>query len=261
MKIVSWNVNSVKARHQHLVDWLREQSPDIVLLQELKCSTETFPTEEIEDLGYNLAIHGQKSYNGVAIASKFPLEDITTSFINDPDPSHSRYIEALVSVKPGLVMRVASIYVPNGQEVGSDKFLYKLKFLDALHHHIRTLLNYDEIMILGGDFNVAPENIDVYNPKLSEGSVCFNLEERSRFRKILNLGMIDAYRTANPTSQDFTWWDYRAGAFEHNFGLRIDHLLLSPEACDLLLNCTIIKELRSKAKSSDHAPILVELKV
>jgi exodeoxyribonuclease-3 len=259
IKIASWNVNSVRTRLEHLQQFLANDRADIVLLQELKCTPETFPSSQIEDLGYNIAVNGQKSYNGVAILSKFPLEDISFDLSEDPDNSHARYIEAITTTTDGKVIRVASVYVPNGQDVSSDKFIYKLKFLDALYIHLTKLLNYDEIVVIGGDFNVAPEDIDVYDAEASEGSICFNIQERSRFRKLLNLGFYDAFRLINKNDHEFSWWDYRAGAWQKNIGLRIDHIITSPEATDLIKNCYIEKSLRNMEKPSDHAPVILEL--
>lgn len=259
--IATWNVNSVKSRLTHLTDWLKQDAPDIVLLQELKCMTDAFPYEEVEALGYNLAVHGQKTYNGVAILSKFPLEDISTVFAGDPDATQSRYVEAVISLPHNRALRVASVYVPNGQEVGCDKFDYKMAFMDALHVHMKALLQQEEIMVIGGDYNVAPEEIDVYDPLKINGSICFHPLERAKYRTYLNSGLIDAYRMRHPDSQQFSWWDYRAGAFEKNHGLRIDHLLLSPQASDLLESCDVVHRLRALEKPSDHAPVICGLQI
>lgn len=292
LSIATWNVNSVKSRLMHLLEWLRADKPDIVLLQELKCVEDAFPKMEIEDLGYNLAIYGEKTYNGVAILSKFPLEDITRGIPGYDDP-RARYIEAVVSVegrgsrgekkyndltnsplapRPSpLVIRVASVYVPNGQEATSDKFQYKLQFLDHLHAHLQTLLSYQEILVVGGDYNIAPDDIDVHNPKEWEGSVLTHDAVRKRFRKTLNLGMYNALKlvasrqlpvAGNQAGDrrletgDYSWWDYRNSGFERDNGLLIDHLLLSPQAADALESCTIEKSLRALEKPSDHTPVV-----
>jgi exodeoxyribonuclease III len=259
LTIATWNVNSVKSRLSHLLDWLKQDAPDIVLLQELKCQTDAFPAEDIEALGYNLAIHGQKTYNGVAILSKYPLEDVQTSLPEAPLDDQARYIEAVISLPHNHAVRVASVYVPNGQEVGSDKFDYKLAFMDALYLHFKNLLQLEEMLVIGGDYNVAPEDIDVYDPVRSAGMVCFHPLERAKFRSYLNAGMTDAYRALHPAKQQFSWWDYRAGAFEHNKGLRIDHLLLSAQATDVLENCEIVQKLRELERPSDHAPVSCRL--
>ncbi|MBI1954413.1 MAG: exodeoxyribonuclease III [Proteobacteria bacterium] len=254
MKIVTWNVNSIRARLSLVLDWLKIQKPDIVLLQELKCEDKNFPKEEIEDIGYNIALHGQKSFNGVALLSVFPLEDVTQGipFFND---DQARYIEAIVAGR----FRVASVYVPNGQSVGSDKFFYKLRFLDHLKEHIENLLEYDEITIIGGDYNIAPYGEDVYDADLCREQIMCSLEERKKFCSLLNLGYYDAIRCLHPHEQLFSWWDYRSGAFQKNEGFRIDHLLLSPLAVDKLQQTDIEKSVRFLEKTSDHAPVWCEL--
>lgn len=276
LSIATWNVNSVKARLPHLLEWLKRTTPDIVLLQELKCTEDTFPALEIEDLGYNLAIYGEKTYNGVAILSKFKLEDIRKGLPGNEDDPHARYIEALAHT-PGGVLRVASVYVPNGQEATSDKFQYKLQFLDRFYAHMQTLLAQDEKTIVGGDYNIAPENADVHDPKAWDGSVLTHDEVRRRFRKILYLGMYDAQRICEgsevrgqgsenkitsltsdprPPTSAYTWWDYRNNALVRDDGLRIDHLLLSPQAADSLKTCDVHRDVRALEKASDHAPVV-----
>lgn len=259
--VATWNVNSIKSRLHQLLPWLESRKPDIVLLQELKCVDEAFPSFEIESLGYNIAAHGQKTYNGVAILSKFPLEDVTR---NIPKPGsveadiQSRYIEALTTTPIG-VMRVASVYVPNGQDPESDKFQYKLGFLEQLAAHIEALKSYDEMLVIGGDYNVAPRDADVYSPKTMYGTVCFHPEEQKIFRRIVNADMVDAFRLVNPENNGvspYTWWDYRASSFEHDKGMRIDHLLLSPQAADRLKDCTIERDLRGQERPSDHVPVI-----
>lgn len=254
--IATWNVNSIKARLQHLLAWLRDDKPDIVLLQEIKCVNDAFPAMEIEELGYNLAIHGEKTYNGVAILSKFPLSDITRGLPNNHDDGHARYIEAVASL-PGSAIRVASVYVPNGQEAPSEKFTYKQTFLDRLHAHAATLLGYDEMLALGGDYNIAPSDSDVATPHAWEGSVLTHDAVRMRYRILLNLGLYDA----GAARHEHSWWDYRGNAFERGDGLRIDHILLSPQAADKLTQCTVKKELRALEKASDHAPVIASLAV
>ena len=203
--IATLNVNSVKARLTNLLTWLDEARPDVVLLQELKCVNEAFPAMEIEERGYNLALHGQKTYNGVAILSKLPIDDITRGLAGDETDEQARYIEAVLSVPNGAV-RVASVYVPNGQEVGSDKFRYKLAFYNRLRAHWQKQLAFNEIAVLGGDFNCAPAPIDVYDPIKLEGTVCYHPLEREQLRALTYLGLYDAYRIAHPTKQQFTWW-------------------------------------------------------
>jgi exodeoxyribonuclease-3 len=260
MKIATWNVNSIRSRLHQLLPWLKDAAPDVVLLQELKCTEDTFPKMEIEDLGYNLAIHGQKTYNGVAILSKFPLSDIECGLAGDASDDQARYIEAVVSTKHSAI-RVVSVYVPNGQSPDSEKFPYKLKFLERLHVRLNIIKTYDEVSIIGGDYNVAPFAIDVFDPAKLEGSVCYHPEERIRLRRIFNYGWYDAYRTLHPQSKAFSWWDYRDASFERDAGLRIDHLLLSPQATDKLVSCDIIKDMRASDKPSDHVPVMCEIKV
>lgn len=241
-----------------LLDWLRAFSPDIVLLQETKVLNEQFPTMEIEELGYNIALHGQKTYNGVAILSKGTLEDVVTRLPGDDNDEQARYIEAVTTIG-STVLRAASVYVPNGQDAGSDKFTYKLFFLDRLQRHLHSLARLEEIMIVGGDYNVAPAARDVYDAKSLDGTVCYHPEERRRFRSLLNLGLVDAYRALHPDRHQFSWWDYRGGGWQHNKGMRIDHLLLSPQAADRLRGADIEQKLRGEEKASDHVPVWCEI--
>ena len=254
ISIVTWNVNSIKARLPNVVEWINEHKPDVLFLQELKCMTEAFPYTEIEDLGYNVAAYGQKTYNGVAILSKFPIDDIITGIPGFED-EQARYIEAVISHDSGAT-RVASVYVPNGQAVGSEKFEYKMNFYDALKEHMQDLREYDEDIVIGGDFNVSPEDIDVYDPKSLRGSICFHPDEQEKFRNLLNLGYTEIYRKVNPGSAAFSWWDYRGGAFNYNKGLRIDFLLTNPSATDKVEACEIETTSRGKEKASDHAPVI-----
>ena len=260
ISIATFNINSIKARLPNLLAWLDANPIDILLLQELKCVDEAFPAMELEERGYNLALHGQKTYNGVAICSKFPLDDVVRGLPDGDGDDHARYIEAVASI-PGGALRVASVYVPNGQDVTSDKFPYKLRFLERLTMHWKTLLPYNELAILGGDFNCAPYPIDVYNPVTSEGAVCYHPEERQRLRALMHLGMYDAFRMANPDTQQFSWWDYRMNAYGNGVGLRIDHLLLSPMAADRLAGSHIDEAPRQQERPSDHAPVICSLAV
>lgn len=254
LSVATWNVNSIKVRLPQLLAWLKADAPDIVLLQEIKCVDEAFPAMEIEELGYNIAVHGQKTYNGVAILSKFPLSDITRGLPGEEADVQARYIEAVASI-PGGALRVASVYVPNGQSADSDKFQYKLRFLDRLQAHMETLLGYGEMLAVGGDYNIAPEDRDVHDPQGWQGSVLTHDEVRARFRRIIGLGVYDAYRMKT-AANDYSWWDYRTGAFDRDDGLRIDHVLVSPHAADRLEHCFIKKELRALEKASDHAPVV-----
>ncbi len=260
ISIATFNVNSIKARLPNVLAWLDAAKPDIALLQELKCVNEAFPAMEIEERGYNLALHGQKTYNGVAILSKFPLDDIIRDLPEADGDDHARYIEAVASV-PGGAIRVASVYVPNGQAIDSDKFPYKLKFLERLRTHWQKQLAFHEIAVLGGDFNVAPAPLDVYDAVALDGSVCYHPAERERLRALTNLGLYDAFRALHPHDRQFSWWDYRGNAYEAGHGLRIDHLLISPLAADRLVACHIDETPRALDKPSDHAPVVCTLAI
>ena len=271
IKIASFNVNSVKARLPIVLEWLKNSNPDIVLLQELKCLESDFPKGFFSDAGYNIAVAGQKTYNGVAILSKFKIEDVVKSLpiLDDSTDEQARYIEAVIPMH-GQAIRVASIYVPNGggeilpgqQLVQTEKFRYKMKFFDRLNAHLKQLLQYDEIQVFGGDYNVAVEEIDVFDPKSLEGTVCFHPDERQKFREILNLGLVDSYRACNPQSHAFSWWDYRGGSWQHNKGMRIDYLLTSPLASDKITSATLEdKGVRDQEKASDHCPACVVLEI
>lgn len=260
MKIVSWNVNSVKARYQHVADYLTNTNPDILLLQELKCETDAFPMELAEDHGYQAAIYGQKSYNGVAILSKYPLEDVQIGLPNFESDQQARYIEAVVSVKDSA-LRIASLYLPNGGELDSDKFEYKLEFFDKLREHAKTLLSYDEMLVIGGDYNVAAKPIDVYDPKRLFGTTCYHPKERDAFNLLCHEGLVDSYRMHHESETQYSWWDYRGGAWDKNHGMRIDYNLLSPQAADKCSAAGIDHQERGKERASDHAPAWVELSI
>lgn len=253
MKIVTWNVNSLLIRLQSVERYILEYSPDILLLQEIKTVNTVTPAEFFENLGYNVTLFGQKSYNGVAIVSRFGIEDVTQNLPNFPD-ENARYVEAFTGG-----VRVASVYVPNGQEIGSEKFQNKLYFLQALYEHMQSLLQYEEKVIVGGDFNVAPTKIDTYDYQTPE-VIHTSLLERAAFRTLLSKGYADIHRSLYPEKdQWFSWWDYRAGSWTHNKGLRIDHLLLSPQACDVTIDCGIHSDPRGWERPSDHTPVWVEL--
>ncbi|TVR06513.1 MAG: exodeoxyribonuclease III, partial [Salinarimonadaceae bacterium] len=223
MRIVTWNVNSIRQRLDHLLAFLKEAQPDVVCLQELKTTQENFPAAEIEAAGYNLAIHGQKGFNGVAILSRHPLEDVRKGLPGDDADEQSRYIEAVISA-PGGVVRVASIYLPNGNPVDTPKFPYKLAFMDRLHAHARELLALEEILVLAGDYNVIPEPRDAANPQAWVNDALFQPETRAKFRALEALGLVEALRACDDSDGLYTFWDYQAGAWQRNNGIRIDHL-------------------------------------
>lgn len=257
MRIASWNVNSVRQRLEPLLAYLREVAPDILCLQEIKCEDAAFPRAEIEDLGYNVETHGQRTFNGVAILSKHRIEVVRglPKFEHDPQ---ARYIEAVVSTDHGA-LRVASIYLPNGNPPDTEKYAYKLAFMDCLIAHAASLLALEERIVLAGDYNVIPTPGDVYDPVGWAGDALFLPQTRAKFQELLNLGYTDALRASTDAAGLYTFWDYQAGAWQKNKGLRIDHLLLSPQAADRLQSVTIDKELRAGPKPSDHVPIRCEL--
>ena len=255
MKIVTWNVNSIRARLENVTGWLQETQPDVVLLQEIKCEDKDFPHSVIEDLGYNITLMGQKTYNGVAILAKAPIEDITCGLPSFSEDENSRYIEAVVGT-----IRVASVYVPNGQAVGSEKYHYKMKFLEGLRDHLSSILLYEEACVIGGDYNIAPEDRDVAQPELWHGEILCSPAERQHFQSLLHLGYYDALRLHHTGPGPFSWWDYRSGAWQRDNGLRIDHLLLSPLAVDRAEASGVDRAPRAKEKASDHAPVWCELK-
>ena len=257
MRISTWNVNSVRQRLDHLLAYLKEVEPDVVCLQELKCTDEAFPRLEIESAGYNVAVHGQKGFNGVAILSKRPIE-ASSGLPGDGDDAHARYIEATVPWNGGIV-RVASIYLPNGNPVGTEKYTYKLAWMDRLIAHARTLLALEEPLVLAGDYNVIPGPRDAYDPAAWVNDALFLPQTRERFRTLLNLGLTDALRAVSDDAGLYTFWDYQAGAWQKNLGIRIDHLLLSPQAADRLQSVKIDKHMRALEKPSDHVPIQIVL--
>lgn len=258
MRIVTWNVNSVRQRLEHLIAFLKEAEPDVVCLQELKTAEPKFPREEIEAAGYNLAIHGQKGFNGVAILSKHPMEDVRRGLPGDDADEQSRYVEAVISAPTGVV-RVASIYLPNGNPIDTPKFPYKLAWMDRLVAHASELLKLEETLVLAGDYNVIPQPRDAANPAAWVNDALFQPETRARWRELESLGFTDALRACDDADGLYTFWDYQAGAWQRNHGIRIDHLLLSPQAADRLKGVAIYKHVRGWEKPSDHVPVGVDL--
>jgi exodeoxyribonuclease-3 len=257
VRIATWNINSVRLRIELVQKYLREQEPDVLCLQEIKCVDEAFPRAEVEALGYNVECHGQKSYNGVAILSKFPIE-VTRGLPGDEADEQSRYIEAIVPFGDTIV-RVASIYLPNGNPPLTEKYSYKLAWMDRLIAHARRLLELEECFVLAGDYNVIPEPRDAKDPAAWAGDALFLPPTRERFRELLNLGLTDALRATTDAAGLYSFWDYQAGAWQRNNGIRIDHLLLSPQAADRLKAVAIDKHMRGLEKPSDHVPVRIDL--
>ncbi len=256
MRIATWNVNSIKARLEHVQAWLKEQKPDVLLLQELKCETSAFPSLEIEALGYKAHALGQKTYNGVAILSLHKMENIVEHLPEAGEDMQSRYIQADING-----VRIASIYLPNGNPLPGEKFDYKLAWMKRLKAHAAALLESELPVVLGGDFNIIPEAIDVYDPKGWEADALFHPQSRAAWREILSLGYTEAFRALHPQKEHaYSYWDYQAGAWQRDFGLRIDHFLLSPETVDRMTNCFIDRTPRGKEKASDHTPVVVEIR-
>ena len=254
MLIATWNVNSAKARLETIVAWLKEASPDVVGFQELKCEDQAFPRQVFEDLGYNVAVHGQKTYNGVAVLSKRPFDEVKMRLPGDDGDEQARYIEVVVS---GL--RFASIYLPNGNPVASEKYAYKLAWMERLIAHARGLLGFEEPLILAGDYNVIPQPIDAKNPQVWVNDALYLPPTRAKFRELINLGFPEAVRTLTPDPGIYTFWDYQDIARRRDNGIRIDHMLLSPQAADRLKATRIDKHVRAWEKPSDHVPVVAEL--
>jgi len=254
MKIATWNVNSIKARLPRLLEWLKSAKPDVLLLQEIKVTDAAFPHQPIEDLGYNIATHGQKTYNGVAILSKRPLEDVICGLPGDKNDEQARYIEAVVNT-----VRVASIYLPNGNPTDSEKYPYKLAWMDRLIAHAKHILSNQEVIVLGGDYNIIPEDRDCYDPSAFVSDALCLPESRARWRQLQYLGLTEAFRARHPDISAFSYWDYQGGAWPKDNGLRIDHFLLSPQAADQLGNVEIDRVPRGKERPSDHTPVWCEI--
>jgi exodeoxyribonuclease-3 len=257
MRIATWNVNSINARLEGVLAWFESEAPDVAVLQELKCVDEKFPTEAFERLGYNVAVHGQKTYNGVALLSKHPIEDVRKGlpFLSEDEvDEQARYIEAVIAAPTPF--RVVGIYLPNGNPIGTEKFVYKLAWMRRLHAHAQGLLAFEEPLVIAGDYNVIPEAEDVANPQAWLGDALFQPESRAAFRALKNLGFADAYMQADGAPGGYTFWDYQAGAWQRNLGIRIDHLLLSPQAADRLTGVVIHRDERDKEKPSDHVPVV-----
>lgn len=258
MKIVTWNINGIKARIENLLIWLKESQPDIACLQEIKSIDQDFPRLEIEALGYHVETHGQKGFNGVALLSKSSPLEILRRLPGDDADEQSRYIEGVYKFGTGVV-RVGCLYLPNGNPLGTEKFPYKLGWMKRLIKHAEERLKLEEPFVLAGDYNIIAEPEDCFNPVAWEGDALFQPESRQAFRRLKTLGLTDAVRAVNDQPKTYTFWDYQAGAWPKNNGIRIDHLLLSPEATNQLLSAEIEKDLRDWERPSDHVPVAIYL--
>ncbi|MGC1430072.1 MAG: exodeoxyribonuclease III [Albidovulum sp.] len=257
MKIATFNINGIKARAEALPQWLDEATPDVVLLQEIKSVDEGFPRALFEDRGYFVETHGQKGFNGVAILSKLPLEDVTRGLPGDDTDEQARWIEATVVGKDAV--RVCGLYLPNGNPVPGPKYDYKLAWMERLRARAAALLQDEMPVVMAGDYNIIPQAEDAARPEVWTEDALFLPESRAAFRRILHLGYTEAFRAREPRPGHYSFWDYQAGAWQKNHGIRIDHLLLSPQAADLLRGTGIEKEIRGRDKPSDHVPVWIEL--
>ena len=258
MKIATFNINGIKARINALADWLEEARPDVALLQEIKSVDETFPREVFEDLGYNVETHGQKSFNGVAILSKLPLENVARGLPGDDADEQARWIEATV-VGDNTAVRICGLYLPNGNPVPGPKYDYKLAWMKRLEARAGALLAAEEPALMAGDYNIIPQAEDAARPDAWREDALFRPESRAAWRRILNLGFTEAFRARNQQPGQFSFWDYQAGAWNRNDGVRIDHFLMTPQCADLMTECRIDSDVRGREKPSDHVPVWVEL--
>ncbi|WP_102867724.1 exodeoxyribonuclease III [Pseudovibrio exalbescens] len=258
MRIASWNINGVKARLETVLAWLKEASPDVACFQEIKSIDDNFPKAPFEELGYHVETHGQKGFNGVALLSKHPFEEVNRRLPGDEEDEQARYIEGVVAGKT-QPLRFGCLYLPNGNPVESEKFPYKLKWMDRLIEHARDTLAREEAFVLLGDYNVIPQKDDAARPQDWVEDALFKPESRARFRTLMNLGFTEAIRATNKSSGIYTFWDYQAGAWQKDNGIRIDHLLLSPEAASILTSTGIDKHVRGWEKPSDHVPVWADL--
>ena len=257
MKIISWNVNSVRARIENILNYIKEFKPDILFLQEIKTQEITFPKDDFKELGYDSYVFGQKSYNGVAFLSKLKILNIDKNFIKDK-LKQSRIITGEVKIKSKNI-KLINIYVPNGNPVNTEKYEYKKNWLDLFNKNIKKALKNNSNIIISGDFNIIPEEIDVYDSKRYENDALFKLEIRKKYRELINLGFVDVYRHYNRSKQEYTFWDYFAGSWQKNYGMRIDHFIVSNNILENLKSININKKPRSKTKPSDHTPIELEI--
>lgn len=260
MRIASFNINGIKARLPRLLEWLEETKPDVVCLQEIKTQDEGFPAAEFEKIGYGAIWHGQKSFNGVAILTRDQQPEETKRGLDgEPEDEHSRYLEANVKTADGETVRVASIYLPNGNPQPGPKFDFKLRWMKRLRNRAAEIWQEEVPAVLAGDYNVIPRDNDVFLVKAMENDALMQPESREAYQCILHDGWTDALGVTYPAGKIWTYWDYRSGGWQRDQGFRIDHLLLSPLAADRLRNCGVDKEHRGREKASDHAPTWVEL--
>ena len=257
MKIATFNINGIKARLDALPLWLRAADPDVVCLQEIKSQDDGFPRALFEDMGYRVETHGQKSFNGVAILSKLPLQDVTRGLPGDATDEQARWIEATVSGKTAV--RICGLYLPNGNPAPGPKYDYKVAWMARMQARVATLLATEQPLVFCGDYNVIPQPEDAARPGAWVTDALFLPPSRAAFRRLLAMGLTEAFRTRNPAPGQYSFWDYQQGAWERNNGIRIDHLLLSPQAADLLQDAQIDKDVRAGDKPSDHVPVWVEL--
>ena len=259
MKIATWNVNSVKARLDSVLTWMKQAEPDVAGFQEIKCVDDAFPRFEFEAMGYKAETHGQKTYNGVALLSKHPIEDVTRGLPGFAD-EQARYIEALIAPKGKAAVRVVCLYLPNGNPAPGDKYDYKLAWMEALQARVRQLLKWEERLVVMGDYNVIPAAEDVHDPAAWAKDALFLPQSRAAWRRLVHLGLTDAVRACNRQPHQYTFWDYQGGAWPKNNGIRIDHILLSPQAADRLEEAGIDRHVRGWDKASDHVPVWCRLK-
>ena len=257
MKIATFNINGVKARIDTLTTWLTESAPDVAVLQEVKSVDEGFPRQIIEDLGYNVETHGQKGFNGVAILSKLPLEDVTRGLPGDDTDEQARWIEA--TVIGDKAVRICGLYLPNGNPAPGPKYDYKLAWMDRLYTRACDLMSAEEPALMCGDYNIIPQPEDAAHPSAWADDALFLPQSRAAFRKIVNLGFTEAFRARHAGPAHYSFWDYQAGAWDRNDGIRIDHFLLTPQCADLLNDCWIESDIRGREKPSDHVPVWVDL--
>ncbi|KUF11901.1 exodeoxyribonuclease III [Pseudoponticoccus marisrubri] len=258
MKIATFNINGIKARLPAVTQWLDEAQPDVVLCQEIKSVDEAFPREPFEERGYNVETHGQKGFNGVAILSKRPLEDVCRGLPGDDSDEQARWIEATV-MGDSQAVRLCGLYLPNGNPAPGPKYDYKLAWMERLEARARALLEEEMPAVMAGDYNVIPQAEDAERPEAWAEDALFLPQSRAAFRRILNLGFTEAFRARTDAPGQYSFWDYQARAWERNNGIRIDHMLLTPAAADLMTECRIDAEIRGREKPSDHVPVWIEL--